>query len=687
VLFEMLTGKRLFHGETTSDTLAAVLKTDPDWSLLPAETPPRIRELLRRCLTRDPHERLRDMGEARIEIERAGGEPTAEASGTPRPPLRRQWLTAAVGAVVGGLVVAAAMRTATRPSKTSGSEPARFSISLPEGFSVNTGTLAPNSSVAVSPSGRLVAYLGSRGPTFQLFLRSVDQFEGNPIAGTEGGTSPFFSPDGSWLGFVANGKMMKVQLPGGTPQIVFEVFGVSGLNIFGGADWAQAGILLSANSARSAISRVTATGGALQPVTVLDQGRNEIGHSCPQLLPGGNALLFTAASEDTPTMDDARIEVQRLDSGERKTLVVGGNCGRYVPTGHLVYARAGALLAVPFDLARLEVKGAPVSVVEGVTTDPQAGGMHFAISESGTLAYVPGSNWTNDRRLARVTRSGVLHPLLEHRSFADVAIAPDGRRLVLHLANEAVNHLWLSDIERGSLTRLTLEGGAMPVWAPNGERVAYWNDHGETGIYWRKTDGADPELLLKSTYVAFPESFSPDGSALVYTDDDPQTRGDIWLLPLQGERAPRALVKTRFHEWGARVSPDGRWLAYTSDESGRREVYVQTFPEPGSRRQVSTDGGSAPGWARSGRELFFRSDSRLMVVGVNPVTGATEKPRLLFDVPGFTDQMDFTARYDVAPDDQSFIVITDTPRPPLTKINVVLNWFEELKQRVPSGAR
>ena len=225
----------------------------------------------------------------------------------------------------------------------------------------------------------------------------------------------------------------------------------------------------------------------------------------------------------------------------------------------------------------------------------------------------------------------------------------------------------------------------MPVWAPNGERVAYWNDHGETGIYWRKTDGADPELLLKSTYVAFPESFSPDGSALVYTDSDPQTQGDIWLLPLQGERAPRALVKTRFHEWGARVSPDGRWLAYTSDESGRREVYVQTFPEPGSRRQVSTDGGSAPGWARSGRELFFRSDSRLMAVGVNPVTGATEKPRLLFDVPGFTDQMEFTARYDVAPDGQSFIVITDTPRPPLTKINVVLNWFEELKRRVPSA--
>ena len=423
-----------------------------------------------------------------------------------------------------------------------------------------------------------------------------------------------------------------------------------------------------------------------QPVTTLDAARAEAGHTCPQLLPGGQALLFTTRSENVGSFDDAQIEVQRLPTGERKTLLVGGDCARYVPTGHLVYPRAGALLAVPFDLGRLAVHGTPTTVVEGVLTDPIVGAMHFAVSEGGTLAYVAGGSWNPERSLMRARRDGTMTPLLERRNFADVTLSPDGRRVALRLT-AANDDLWIYEIARGALTRLTAEGGdqQMPVWTPDGQRVAYGSVlRAEMGLYWKSPDGGAPELLLKAEHQVFPGSFSPDGATLAYTEVNPESQGDIWLLPVKGDRKPRLLVKTRFYEWGPRFSPDGRWLAYTSNESGRSEVYLQELPGPGGRRLVSADGGSAPAWARSGRELFFRNGKRMMVAAFDSATGTSGQARLLFEDPALTDDLGFTPRYDVAADGQSFVVVNDIKRPLLAEIKVVLNWFPELKRRVPN---
>jgi len=338
-----------------------------------------------------------------------------------------------------------------------------------------------------------------------------------------------------------------------------------------------------------------------------------------------------------------------------------------------------------FDLGRLAVHGSPTTVVDGVLTDPIVGAVHFAVSAAGTLAYVPGGSWNPERTLMRARRDGVMTPLLEGRNFADAALAPDGRRVALRLT-AANDDLWVYDTARGALTRLTAEGGdqQMPVWTPDGRRVAYGSVvRAEMGLFWKSPDGGAPELLLKAEHQVFPGSFSPDGATLAYTEVNPESQGDIWLLPVKGERKPRPLVKTRFHEWCPRFSPDGRWLAYASDESGRSEVYLQELPGPGGRRQVSAEGGSGPAWARSGRELFFRNGKQMMVAAIDPATGPSGQQRLLFENTALTDDLGFTPRYDVAPDGQSFILINDIRRPRLAEIKVVLNWFPELKRRVP----
>lgn len=688
VLFEMLVGKPLFAGETASDVIAGILTKEPDFGRLPAETPARVRDLLRRCMTPDPRERLRDIGDARIEIAAmATGVETLHSTGGGAASTPRSRLAAFVVTGLAAVLLTVGVSRLLRPGTVPDPPSVRFTITLPDGLSANRNLpIAEEPSIAISPDGRLVVFVAGLGSVSQLYARALGNFVSVPIEGTEGGIGPFFSPDGSWLGFLAHGKVKRIQLPGGTPQTLFDAPSDAGGAAAGGAaHWATDDTIYAASGFFSPVSRRTVSVGTPQPVTTLDASKAEAGHTCPQLLPGGKALLFTTRSENVTSFDDAQVEVQRLDTGERKILVVGGNCARYVPTGHLIYPRGGALLAVPFDLNRLEVQGPPTTMVEGILTDPIVGAMHFAISDTGTLVYVAGGSWSPERTLMRTQRDGTSSPLLERKNLADVTLAPDGRRAAIRLT-AANDDLWIFDTEHGALTRLTAEGGdqQVPAWTPDGTRVVYGSVlRADMGLFWKSADGGTPELLLKSAHQVFPGSFSPDGATLAYTEVNPVTQGDIWLLPMKGDRTPRALVNTRFHEWNPRFSPNGRWLAYTSDEPGRSEVYLQGLAGATGRRQVSVAGGSGPSWARSGRELFFRNGKQMMVVAIDPATGVGGRPQLLFEDQAFTDMLGFTPRYDVAPDGQSFVLVNDIQRPLLSEIKVVLNWFAELRQRVP----
>ena len=401
-------------------------------------------------------------------------------------------------------------------------------------------------------------------------------------------------------------------------------------------------------------------------------------------------MLFTETT--TPTFDSARIVVQSLETGERRIVVEGGSFPRYSPTGHVVFARPGTLLAVPFDLARLEATGPPAPVVEGVLWNRFTGAAQFALSRTGSLAYVPGSELAANAVLVWVDRRGGARPLpAPPRPYENPRLSPDGSRVAVDVNDD----VWVYDLVRGTLTRLTFEPteNETPVWTPDGKRVTYASDRQgkPRSVFWKPADGSSPEeLLLTRENHAHVTSWSPDGRVLAVTDFDPVQGGDgdIWLFPADGKGEARPFLKTPFGERAGRFSPDGRWIAYTSNESGRDEVYVQVLPGPGGKWQVSTDGGGQPVWARSGRELFYRNGDKLMATPVTAQpTFFAGTPRVLFagrywqSLPGRGD-----ATYDVSPDGQRFLMIKVEEETASTQLNVVLDWFEELKRRVPAGA-
>jgi len=382
-----------------------------------------------------------------------------------------------------------------------------------------------------------------------------------------------------------------------------------------------------------------------------------------------------------------------LKSGERKVLVEGGSDARYVPTGHLLYVRSGTLLAVPFDLKRLEVNGAAVPIVEGVGMDPVFGAAEFSPSADGSVAYVPRGSSGGDRTLVWVDRRGAAQPLAAPpREYTAARLSPDGKRVAL--AIEGTNPgVWLYDLARGTLTRLIETAGTpWPVWTPDGGRLAFrLFREGSFNIFWMPADGSGTaERLTASDNVQVPGSWSPDGQVLAFSESDPTTGTDIEVLRLGGERKLQHFLQTQSNEGAPMLSPDGHWLAYQSNESGRMEIYVRPFPGPGGKTQVSTEGGVQPLWVRNGRELFYRNGDKMMAATVETEPSfAAAKPKLLFE--GHyktTDVFPAQANYDVSPDGQRFLMVKEgAQEQAATQINVVLNWFEELKQKVPAGKK
>jgi len=680
VLYEMLTGQMAFRGESVTETLAAVIRAEPDWSQLPAATPIRVRVLLQRCLQKDPKQRLRDIGDARISLDEvlAGApEPSAVAATPTSASIGRRAVVLSLGTLLLGAAIASLGTWILKPAPTPPPQPVtRAVITLPPGQQL--AGLDSGPAVALSPDGTHLAYVATQSGTQQIYLRAMDSLASKPIPGTEGAIEPFFSPDGQWLGFFADGKLKKVSVSGGAALAIGKAPQPRG------ASWSSQGMIAFAPTIAQPLQQVAAAGGT--PRLPAGPGEGSSGYLWPEFLPGDKAVLFAAR-----VVDGSGVAVQSIVTGDRRNLIPEGTQPRYALSGHLVYAQAASLMAVPFDPQRLEVTGTAVPVVEGILQSP-TGAAQYSISSTGSLVYVSGTAQSAQGKLVWVSRNGAVQPLAAPaHAYRYPRLSADGRQVAVTI-QEQEPQIWLYNLSRDTLTRLTFEGNSnvAPSWTPDGKRIAFEsNKDGATNIYWQLADGSGwLERLNTSEYSQVPSSWSADGQLLAFIEINPTTGYDIWVLRM-GDRRARPFLRTPFTEGAPQFSPDGRWLAYTSDESGRLEVYVQPYPGPGGKWQISTDGGTEPVWNRNGRELFYRSGDKMMAVDIaTQPSFVAGKPRMLFQGQYVLNTPPSSIPfYDVSADGQRFLMLmpSEQGQAAPTQINVVLNWFEELKRRVPTG--
>jgi eukaryotic-like serine/threonine-protein kinase len=692
VVYEMATGKKAFEGKTSASVMAKILETDPPpMSSLQPMTPPALDHSVKKCLAKDPEDRwqtARDVWHEMKWIAESGSQIASQRSAPVKGirALGQRALILSLGALLLGLAIASLAVWNLKPAPLR--PVSRTVITLPPGQQL--AGLDSGLAVALSPDGTHLAYVARQGGTQQLYLRAMDSLEARPIPGTEGAVNPFFSPDGQWLGFFAGGKLKKVSVSGGAALNLGDAAASRG------ASWGSQGMIAFAPTNVSALQQVSDAGGAPQPLTRLEKG--DASQRWPEFLPGGKAVLFAAGASGI-AFSDARVAVQSLGTGERRNLIQAGTHPRYAPSGHLVYAQGGSLMAVPFDAQRLEMTGTAVPVVEGVLQSPVTGAAQYSFSSAGSLAYVPGGIQSAQLRLVWVSRNGAEQPLAAPaHAYLNPRLSPDSRRVAVGIT-EQDSQVWLYDLSRETLTRFTFEGSVnyFPTWTPDGKRIAFQsNKEGPSNVFWQPADGSGGlERLTTSEYIQAPNSWSPDGQLLAFVEVNPSTQRDIWVLPLGDPGTPgqarkaQPFLRTRFDEAVPRFSPDGRWLAYISNESGRYEIYVQPYPGPGGKWQISTEGGTEPVWNRNGRELFYRSGDKMMAVDIATQPDfAAGTPRMLFEgryepapVPA--------ANYDVSPDGQRFLMLKPSAAAEAapTQINVVLNWFEELKRRVPAGTK
>jgi serine/threonine-protein kinase len=692
VLYEMLAGRPVFAGETTTDILAAVIQSEPDWSKLPARVPARIVELLRRCLQAQPKDRLRDIGDARYEIDHALRHATDRsadmraASTTSRPAAslggRLLWLLA-------GAAIAAALILIPRalgPAPTLVESAVRSIVPLPAGT-----TLAPSrgSAVALSPDGTRIAFVGRSKDKVQLYLRALDRYEWQAIAGSDGASNPFFSPDGKWIGFFADEKLKKVSVDGAAPVALAEARNPRG------EAWGDDDVVLITPLNNVGISRLSAVNGAKpEPLTTLVSG--ELSHRWPRLLPGNSAVLYSIWNDTG--WEPARIVARRLPDGEPKVIVpAGGGYPRYLRDGsrrgYLVYARADGVLAAPFDEDRLEITGPIVPVVDDVLTN-LSGGAHFDLSAGGTLAYVTGTTGEADRDLMWVTFDGQATPVLRiHNMSRFWALAPDGTRVVRNNTAGPNRDMWIENLTNGTSVRLTQSNDNYnPIWSPDGKWLVFSRGIPFSNLYRRLADGTGVEERLTNTNLTqVPRAVSPDGTSLLYSEIDPTSGLDTWVLTLPGPvpstpaatsssaSAARPFIKTNFSEGNSAFSPNGRFVVYQSNESGRFEIYVRPYPEGVRKFPVSIEGGVRPVWSPTGREIFYRSTTNMLMSVAVETTAEfrSSKPRALFDTSAYEDI------FAVAPDGRRLLMMPAiSVETSATQIHLVTDFLAELRQRV-----
>ena len=704
VLYEMLTGARAFDGEDITDMMAAVVKTTPNWTALPADVPSHVVTLIQRCLEKDRNARIGDIAVARFLLSEhstlAASPPLAtHVAGATASRWRHTmaWVLAAVlaGTLVGWLL----------PRWTTDAPPVthlQMGLLPADGIVGSIGSVRPaRTAMALSPDGRFVVFAAARGTMTQLYVRGLDRADARPVPGTEGASEPFFSPDGGWIGFQADNKIKKVPVAGGPPATICDLPPtVRG----SGKSWGEDGSIFFVGSA--GIAKVSSAGGMPATVTTPDVSKGER-HLLPHSLLGGKALLFTAMN--STDWETANVVLHSLDTGEHRVLISGGADARYVSTGHLVYLKTGTLMAVPFDVRSRQVTGAPVALIEGVMQGVNApngvdetGAGQFTVSTSGTLLYVTGGiGPIRQSSFVWVDRKGASQPMTAAPAgpYLSPRLSPDGQKVAVHVRRGASRStdVWVYDVLRGAPTRLTFNGSnGWPIWSPDGKRLAFSaTTAGVINLHTINADGSgQPVRLATSDETQFPSSWSSSANAIAFlqrTGSGGDSMG-IWVLPIDGDRKPKLFLESRFTLSHPEFSPDGRWIAYVSNESGTPEVYVQAYPGPGEKTRISTNGGTEPIWTANGKELLYRgftpSGPGFVSAAIRSLSPfRAEPPRLLFESkPGEYDSTVPVRGWDVSADGQRFLLarpIAPTDKP-VTVMHVVLNWAEDLKRLVPT---
>lgn len=601
-------------------------------------------------------------------------QPATEPSKSKTSFFRQRWLLA------GLLLLSLAMFAAWRwfESKPVASLPImRASLNLAETI---PSELDVFQSLAISPDGRRLAYVARREGRYQIFLRALDQAESVPVPGTEGGLGPFFSPDGEWIGFYGEGTLKKVAVGGGVPLIIGGE-----VSDPGGACWSEDGSIIYVRRFFEGLWRIPASGGKPERLTTLNTERGDRSHFWPEVLPGGETVLFTIWLGGNP--DDSLIASLSLKTGEQKVLTKGASHARYLPTGHLVMARGGVLRVAPFDLQRLTVTGQAVKTTEFVAMSQISGAAHFVCSRNGLLAYVPALPENAGLEMVRVDRQGQAQPLFRKvENFWTPRLSTDGKRLAISIPDNALD-LWVYETGSDAFKRLTFGHlNLAPLWTPDARRIVFASDqNGALNLYWKASDGSgEIERLTQSRNLQFPNSWTPDGRTLIFSEVDAETRWDVWTLDVSrpaDQRQPRPLLKTGLDESQPALSPDGRWLAYAAKEFGKWQIYVQPFPSLDGKWQISTEGGFEPLWSQSGKELFFRFGDRLMAVEIEAVAGfKASKPQVVFTGDYKLESVSMLPTYAVAPDGKSFLMLRKPGQSSQTKLNLVLGWFDDLKR-------
>jgi Tol biopolymer transport system component len=694
VLYEMLTGRSPFVAESAAESLAHIVGREPDWTALPATLPRGIRQLLQRCLRKDPRDRLRDIGEARFALAQVHDETEVDRSAEPsqavaRTGMRRLlgWISMAIAMLLLGLFAGgrwfagspvSPQETILRLGIDAGAETPLAGVGW-----VGLNWVGPT--VVLSPDGTLLVFI-ARGPSggrWQLYTRRLDELRARPLVGTEEAYAPFFSPDGTSIAFFASGSLKRVALSGGGVSTICSA------KEGRGGTWGQDGTIVFAPQPDGPLFRVSSAGGTAKPATTVDAASGETTHRWPQMLPGNKGFLFTAHGDMTASRGGA-IVVQTA-AGERKVVHRAGLFARYAPSGHLLYVQEGRLFAVAFDLNRLEVTGQPVAVVDEVSHALLNGSAQFSFSDTGLVAYRRARS--TNRSLLWMNPAGQVQTLrTQLAEYMEIYHSPDGARLALVVGDGAQSDVWTYDIGADRMSRLTFhpDNDWSPIWSPDSSHIVYASWRGDTGtfnLFLHRTDGTgEPVRLTTSRNSQFPFAWHPNGSMVLFAEQRPETGADLMLLPIEkgakgeirpGSAAPVLTIPA--NQLSGEFSPDGKWLAYTSDESGRNEVFVQPFPGPGGRWQVSTEGTEWIEWRRNGQLYLGRSEEAVMVLGYRTEgrTFVPEKPRLWMRIPPNVSWVD------PSPDGtRAAIIRSDETR--RESLVLLVNFFDHLRRTVPS---
>jgi Tol biopolymer transport system component len=678
VLYEMATGNKAFSGKSQASLISAIMSSDPPpISSLQPMSPPALDRVVKTSLAKDPDARWQSTHDVAEELKwiAEGG----SQAGLPAPVIARRKSRERVAWVVAGVCLLAAIFFAVVHFRqtTVEARPMRFFVFPPEETTIAFGPSAPQ--VAVSPDGRyLVLTTTASDQKTHLWIRPLDSLAARKLAGTEGAIFPFWSPDSRFIGFFAQGKLRRIDVSGGSPQTLCDA--PSG----NGGAWSREGVIVFSPNRESALTRVSATGGPSASLTALDRRRRETAHYWPQFLPDGRHFLYLVLSG---LRENRGIYVRSLDSPDAKLVLKTEVRALFTPPGYLLFMQQGTLMAQRFDPNRLRLTGEPIRVAEDVAHNPSNGRNTLTVSDNGVLAYRSGGvGGLPTSELVWFDRAGnrigsAAGPGLYMRP----TLSPDGKRVAVQRRDSqtGTDDIWLVDLARSTVSRLTFGSSnqAFPVWSPDGDRIVFASDRdGTSSLYQQISTGAGrEELVLGSENAKYSVDWSPDGRFIAFEDQDPKTGTDLWVLPLFGDRKPVPFLRTEFNEGQGQFSPDGRWMAYSSNESGRREVYVQAFPNPGGKWQVSTDGGSFPRWRRDGKEIFYiAADRKLMAVSVQAnSTFQAGQPQPLFEPRVFGAPI---IPYTVSADGKRFLVNTPTEGAESSPVTVILNWTAELKK-------